>query len=152
MMIEIRRALPEDARILSQIALSAKSHWNYPERWIEIWTPQLTFNPEYFVENESWVAITEDTSAGFYTIQVKDGKSWIENLWVLPQYMGLGIGRQLLLHAFSRSRQTGHLILQLEADPNAVGFYEKMGMQKIGERQSEIEGELRILPLMEMTL
>lgn len=152
MRIEIRRALPEDAPVLSQIALSAKSHWNYPESWIEIWTPQLTFDPEYFAENESWLAITDDTPAGFYTIQAKDGKSWIENLWILPRYMGMGIGRELLLHAFSRSRQMGHLILQLEADPNAVGFYEKMGMQKIGERVSEIEGELRILPLMEMTL
>jgi hypothetical protein len=42
--------------------------------------------------------------------------------------------------------------LQLEADPNAIGFYEKMGMWKIGERQSEVDGQLRILPIMEMAL
>jgi hypothetical protein len=42
--------------------------------------------------------------------------------------------------------------LQLEADPNAVGFYERMGMYKIGERHSEVDGQPRILPIMEMRL
>jgi hypothetical protein len=46
----------------------------------------------------------------------------------------------------------GHLILQLEANPNVAGFYEKMSIRKIGERQSEVDGQTRILPLMEMTL
>ena len=30
--------------------------------------------------------------------------------------------------------------------------YENMGMYKIGERQSEVEGQPRILPVMEMKL
>ena len=50
------------------------------------------------------------------------------------------------------ARRHGYKILQLEADPNAVGFYEKMGLHKIGERHSEVEGRPRILPIMEMKL
>ena len=88
MNVQIRRASPRDAKTMTQVAISAKRHWNYPEDWIEIWTPQLTFNPGYFEENESWVAIVSDVSAGFYTIQEKHRKAWIENLWVLPEYMG----------------------------------------------------------------
>jgi len=148
----IRPALPADANVLTSIAILAKRHWGYPERWIEIWTPQLTFSPEYFDENESWVAEVDDVPVAFYTIQEKDGNAWMENLWVLPENIGMGTGKLLFLHASSRSRQMGYLILQLEADPNALGFYEKMGMYKIGERQSEIEGHPRILPLMEMIL
>ena len=151
MNIHIRPALPGEANALSQIALSAKRHWGYPARWIEIWTPQLTFSPDYFQENETWVAEKYHPIA-FYTLQERDGNAWIENLWVLPDYMGQGIGRQLFLHAMSRSLQLGYKILQLEADPNAVVFYEKMGMQKIGERQSEIEGQPRSLPIMEIDL
>jgi hypothetical protein len=42
--------------------------------------------------------------------------------------------------------------LQLEADPNAVGFYKRMGMSQIGEVQYELEGQPRSLPIMEMKL
>ena len=151
MNIHLRPALPGEANALSQIALSAKRHWGYPARWMEIWTPQLTFSPNYFQQNETWVAEVDHPIA-FYTLQERDGNAWIENLWVLPDYMGQGLGRQLFLHAMSRSLELGYKILQLEADPNAVAFYEKMGMHKIGERQSEIEGQPRSLPIMEIDL
>ncbi len=149
--ITIRPALPNEADALSRIAFSAKAHWGYPERWLEIWKPQLTFAPDYFIENESWVAEADNVPVGFYTLQEMDGNARIENLWVLPEFIGQGVGKGLFLHALSRSRAMGHLVLQLEADPNAVGFYEKMGMRKVSERRSEIEGEPRILPIMEMT-
>ena len=151
-MILIRPALPEEANVLSKIALSAKAHWGYPKRWIEIWTPLLTFSPEYFEENESWVAVRENKPIAFYTLQEKHGNAWIEDLWVLPEYIGQGVGRQLFLDAIARARQMGYKTLQLEADPNAVGFYEKMGMRKIGEQHSDVDGQPRILPIMEMEL
>jgi len=138
--------------MLSRIAFSAKAHWGYPETWMEIWMPKLTFSPEYFLENESWVAEVDAFPVAFYTLQERDGNAWIENLWVLPGYVGGGIGKHLFLHAISRSHFREHLILQLEADPNAVGFYEKMGMYRIGGRETEIEGQPRVLPIMEMKL
>ena len=149
---QIHRALPEEAARLSQIALAAKAYWGYPERWLEIWKPQLTFAPEYFKQNDSWVAEENGLPIAFYTLQEKDGTAWIENLWVSPEFVGRGTGKMLFLHAAELSRQRGYKILRLEADPNAVGFYEKMGMYKIGERNSEVEGEPRILPIMEMKL
>ena len=149
-MIMIRRASPNEADILSQIALEAKRHWGYSERWMEMWKPQLTFTPEYFEEYESWAAEIDNIPVAFYTLLEKEGKAWIENLWVSPEYMGKGVGRKLFLHAVETSRERGFARLHLEADPNAVGFYEKMGMRKIGERISEIEGQPRILPIMEL--
>jgi ribosomal protein S18 acetylase RimI-like enzyme len=151
-MISIRRAIPQEADILSGIAFSAKSYWRYPERWMEIWKPQLTFGSEYLEENESWVAVDDDQPIGFYTLQEKDSNAWLENLWVSPEFFGKGVGKMLFLHATELSRQRGYKTLQLEADPNAFGFYEKMGMDKIGERQSQVEGQPRILPIMEIEL
>ncbi len=144
--------MPEEAEVLSHIAFAAKAHWNYPERWLEIWKPQLTFKPEYFQENESWTADLDGAPIAFYTLQEKDGSAWIENLWVLPEFIGKGIGKTLFLHAVKLARQRGYKFLQLEADPNAAGFYEKMGMHRIGERRSEIEDQPRILPIMEIRL
>ena len=151
-MISIRRVDPQEANVLTQIALSAKRHWGYPERWMEIWIPQLTFTPEYFEGNESWVAVDDDQQIGFYTLQDENEIAWIENLWVLPVYIGKGVGRRLFRHTLELARRREYRTLQLEADPNAVGFYEKMGMHKIGERQSEVDGQPRSLPIMEMTL
>ena len=150
--LQIRRAKPEQAEALTQIALAAKRHWGYPERWMELWKPQLTFGPEYLEENESWVAEFNDTPIAFYTSLEKDGSAWLENLWVSPAWIGRGVGKSLFLHALDLSRRRGYKVLRLEADPNAAGFYEKMGMYKIGERRSEVEGQTRILPIMETAL
>jgi ribosomal protein S18 acetylase RimI-like enzyme len=152
MHLQIHRARPEQAETLTQIALAAKAYWGYPERWMELWKPQLTFSSDYFEENESWVAEMDQAPVGFCTLLEKDRNVWIENLWVTPEVIGKGVGKRLFLHALELSRQRGFGYLRLEADPNAAGFYEKMGMRKIGERKSEIEGEPRLLPLMELRL
>jgi ribosomal protein S18 acetylase RimI-like enzyme len=152
MKLQIERAKPEQADEMSRIAFTAKAHWGYPIHWMEIWKPQLTFSPQYFVENEGWVAVVDESPIGFYTVQEKDGNAWIENLWVLPEFIGKGVGKALFLHAVNLARHTGYKTLQLEADPNATGFYEKMGMHKTGERRSEVEGQPRTLPIMEMKL
>lgn len=152
MNFQILPAKPEQAEALSRIALAAKRHWGYPERWIELWKPQLTFNPGYFEENESWVAETDNTPIAFYTLLERDGSAWLDNLFVSPEFIGKGVGKTLFLHALELARQRGYKALRLEADPNAMGFYEKMGMKKIGERASEVEGQPRSLPIMEMDL
>lgn len=151
-MITVRRVHPEEADKLTWIALTAKRHWGYPERWMKIWAPQLTFSEDYFEENESWVAAMEEEPVAFYTLLDKNGKAWIENLWVAPELIGQGIGKMLFLHAVELVRQRGYKLLQLEADPNALGFYEKMGMHQISERRSDVEGQPRVLPVMEMEL
>jgi ribosomal protein S18 acetylase RimI-like enzyme len=152
MNFQILPATPEQAAALTQIALSAKAHWGYPARWMELWMPQLTFEPAYFEENESWVAEIDRVPVAFYTLLEKDGEAWLENLWVSPEFIGMGVGKTLFFHALELSSQRGFKNLRLEADPNAAGFYEKMGMKKIGERRSEIEGQPRILPILEMRL
>ena len=151
-MITIRRVHPEEADRLSQIALAAKRHWGYPERWIEVWSPQLTYDTDYFVQNESWTAEMDHDTVAFYTLLEKDDTAWLENLWVMPELIGKGIGKELFLHAVDLARRRGSTLLQLEADPNAAGFYEKMGIHKIGERHSLVDGHPRVLPIMEMVL
>ena len=119
---------------------------------MDIWKTQLTFPPEYFEGNESWTAEINGAPIAFYTLLEKGGSAWLENLFVDPTLIGAGIGRSLFLHAVELARQRGFKTLQLEADPNAVGFYEKMGMYKIGERHTEVEDQPRILPVLELSL
>jgi len=152
MNIEIRRAVPEDAETLTEIAIAAKRHWNYPERWIQIWIPFLTFKPEDISSSEISAALVDGEIAGFYRLIKNPPRAVLEDLWVSPEYMNQKIGRMLFEHAVENSRFANLLAMELDADPNAQGFYEKMGMQKVGEKRTEVDGQPRILPIMEIKL
>jgi len=87
-MMLVRSVNPQEADELTKIALSAKRYWRYPERWIEIWMPQLMFDAAYFESHESWVAVDHDEPVGFYTLTDNHGMAWLENLWVVPSSIG----------------------------------------------------------------
>jgi GNAT superfamily N-acetyltransferase len=151
-MISILRATPDQAGVLTTITIASKRHWNYPEKWIQIWLPLLTITPEYILENETWIAVEGEKCAACYSLKQDNESLWLDNLWVLPEFMGQGIGQGLFLHALERSRVFGATALKIEADPNAQSFYEKMGARKVGEHHTEVDGQPRILPVLEINL
>jgi ribosomal protein S18 acetylase RimI-like enzyme len=148
----IRRASPADAPALTGIAHSAKRHWGYPERWIEIWTLALTITPGFISNNEVYVAWIGGEIAGFSALVAAEGKVWLEHLWVSPKQIGTGLGKALFNHAAGIAAATGAPAMQIESDPNAEGFYKRMGAERVGEVVSEIEGEKRVLPLLAFDL
>jgi len=151
-MLEIRRARPEDAQALTEIALAAKRSWGYPDRWIALWAPLLTFTPEDLRAADVFVGTDHGGITCFYRLLLGENRAVLEDLWVKPDFMGRGIGRALFEHALSNCRRADAGILEVEADPHAQGFYEKMGMRKVGDRQSEVDGQPRLLPILEIAL
>jgi GNAT superfamily N-acetyltransferase len=150
--LTLERARPEHADTLTRIAIEAKRHWGYPEPWIQHWLPQLTVTPEYILEHETWLASINDEPAAFYALKQEGEDWWLDHLWVRPGAMGQGLGALLFHYARRRARLQGAFVLKIESDPNAQGFYEKLGAAKTGERPSELDGTVRILPLMEIHL
>jgi GNAT superfamily N-acetyltransferase len=149
---QIRRASPDDAPVLTEIAHAAKRHWAYPERWIELWKDALTITPSFVLSNEVYVARVDDGIAGFSALLAAEGKVWLEHLWVSPTYIGTGIGKALFIHAAGIGAATGAPAMMIESDPNAEGFYLRMGARRIGEVVSDIEGEKRLLPVLAFDL
>lgn len=152
MKVGIKRATPDEAKILTQIAFAAKSFWGYPERWLQLWMPILTVSPEFIEKRNTYVAYEDGKPVGFYAISLEDKKAGLEHLWVLPDFIGQGIGTRLFNHALSRCKAAGAHVLEIESDPNAQGFYERMGARKIGEAIGKVNGQLRVLPVLELTL
>ena len=72
----------------------------------------------------------------------------LEHLWVLPEHMGLGLGRALFDHALGRAAALDAEVLGIEVDPNAEGFYRRMGARRVGEIVYELDGRERVLPLL----
>lgn len=152
--MEIVRAAPELAETLTRIALAAKRYWGYPERWIEIWTPILTFTPEYVAENPTFVAVEDGDPVGFYALILAPDRSraQLDHLWITPEWIGRGLGRALFEHAAATARELGVDVVDIEAEPYAEPFYRHMGARRTGERTGQIEDQPRVLPLMELDL
>ena len=146
--IEIVRARPGDAATLTTIAFAAKRYWGYPERWIESWHDSLTVQPDFITTHETYSAVVENRTVGFYALGCKGDRLDLQHLWVLPDAMGQGVGRSLFAHALERVRVLGFGLLEIESDPNADGFYQRMGARRIGTRVTTLEGQPRELPVL----
>jgi GNAT superfamily N-acetyltransferase len=147
MRVTIRPAIPADAEALTAVARAGKRHWGYPEAWLEAWGDLLTITPEYLARNV--VCCAEDATGrvvGFYGLEHDGDRFRMEDLFLAPAAIGCGLGRQLFEHAVATARALGATLLVIEADPNAEGFYLRMGAERIGESVSRVTGTERVVP------
>jgi len=146
--MQIVPAKPEDAETLTAIAFAAKGHWGYSQRWMESWRDVLTIQPEFIASHDTYAAIVDDRIVAFYALARKGSKLELLHLWVLPETMGVGVGRSLFLHALERAKALGFRELEIESDPNAEGFYQRFGARRIGSTIREIAQQRRELPIL----
>jgi GNAT superfamily N-acetyltransferase len=144
--LRIRKALTEEAAALTGIAHDAKKHWGYPDHWLAHWQDELTISPDFIADNEVFVAEGEGGLLGFYALIIRDGKAELDHMWIAPSHIGTGVGKELFLHAMQCAAKQNISEVHILSDPNAEGFYRKMGAHRIGETISEIEGQPRSLP------
>lgn len=149
--VDIRRARPNEHEQLTRISFAAKRYWYYPEEYFEIWKSELTISEDYINNNEVFAVDVDGGLSAYYSVaEVKQefmaGQTlvekgfWLEHMFVLPKWIGCGIGRKMYEHMKSLCRSKGIKVLRIFADPNAKGFYEKMGALYIEERPSSIPG------------
>ena len=147
MNIEIRRADGSAASELTAVAFAAKRHWGYPEAWIDLWADELTVDREYVEENWVFLAKSGARTLGWCAVSEERGEYWLDYCWVLPEATNRGIGRALVLQAFSLATELNSRSLKVIADPNAEAFYAKLGFRRIGDHPSVPSG--RRLPILE---
>jgi GNAT superfamily N-acetyltransferase len=150
--IEIRRTSAGDADALTRVAFASKRYWGYPERWISHWNETLTITPEFIRDNEVYAAVSGGEPIGFYALMGTGRELELEHLWLSPAWIGFGAGRLLFEHAMDRAASRGASLVEIEADPNAEGFYLKMGARLVRENVYDMEGQKRVLPHLEVEL
>jgi N-acetylglutamate synthase-like GNAT family acetyltransferase len=140
-----------DAEKLSAIALESKAYWGYSKELIESWREDLTVSSKMVNECFVFKFISNNEIVGFYLLNppVKE-EIELEMLFVLPEFIGKGIGNQLLLHAFKKAKGIPTKSMTLLADPNAVPFYKSKGFYEIDQKESSILN--RFLPVMKKDL
>lgn len=149
--VNIRRAVSNEHKRLTQIAFAAKRFWNYPEAYFDIWKDELTVTPAYIDQNDVFVAVIKGSVVGFCSIVfikedfyagdvlIKKGH-WLEHIFIEPAHMKKGIGTALIRHTADYAKRNGILRLLIFSDPNANGFYRKLGASYKGESPSSIAG------------
>ena len=96
---------------------------------------------DYFL-NQQYIYVAEENEqiVGFITAEVLKKKVWynvplgsINNIFVLEEYRGKGIGKALMKTMMNTLQDVGITNIQLEAyskNSKAIKFYEKLGFEK----------------------
>ena len=144
--VTVRAARAADEEPLRELTFESKAHWGYDREFVRRWADGLTFEGEC----ERWVAeLDGEIAAWAGLIPPVDGVAVLDDLWVDPAAMGRGLGTQLFGLAVDRARELGAAWLEWGAEPNAVGFYEKLGGRKLRDHVTEWG---RVAPWMGMEL
>ncbi|KQX00607.1 GNAT family N-acetyltransferase [Flavobacterium sp. Root420] len=149
--MSIEKAINTDHQILTQITKKSKAFWGYSEEQIEIWSEFLTVTSGYVDANMVYKLSVEDQIVGYYSFFNQDEKTVkLDNLFVLPEYIGKGLGRLLMKHFLLNIDKTNANKITLNSEPNAESFYSKLGFVKVGEIETSIKD--RYMPIMELTI
>ncbi|MEK5184995.1 GNAT family N-acetyltransferase [Solibacillus sp. FSL W7-1324] len=148
-MNKIRKATVEVAVILTDIAINAKGSWGYSEDFMNAWKDTLTITGDDIQSKVIYVLEEEKTIKGFYCLCTETKK--LENFFVVPIYIGQGLGKILWKDIILKAKEYGLSSFQFNSDPNAYEFYLKMGAKRIIYVESAVIPG-RIYPLMEYVL
>lgn len=140
-----------EAEQLTQIALKSKAFWGYSSDLIERWRADLTVTTKTIQICQVYKFMVDDVTVGFYVLNnPKEELVKLEMLFVLPKFIGKGIGKKLLIHALEKAIVSNAKTIELVADPNAIPFYKSQGFVEKEQIGSAILG--RFLSLMQKDL
>jgi GNAT superfamily N-acetyltransferase len=143
----IRAAHPGEVGALTALAVRSKAHWGYDAAFMQGVLPELTVTTATLDEHAVFVAEHPRGIAGFYVLGLEEGVPTLRDLWIDPPAMGLGVGRQLWAHMLQQARARGYRTVRIDSDPNAEGFYLKMGARRVGQVESKVV-KGRFLPVL----
>jgi GNAT superfamily N-acetyltransferase len=127
----IRSARPDEGARLKEIAIASKAFWGYELGKVTEWADKGDFSSERLNRLIVFVAEADGEEIGWASLEPRDGPWWLADLWVVPKWIGKGIGTRLFRRAAAQARDEGAGALEWEAEPNAIGFYEKMGARYV---------------------
>jgi ribosomal protein S18 acetylase RimI-like enzyme len=149
--MKLQKATAEDHILLTEITKRSKAYWGYSEEQIAKWSNNLTVTADYIEKNNVFNLVDENQIIGYYSYIIQDNNQVkLDNLFVLPEYIGKGFGSYLMNDFLERMRNEKCQKITLDSEPNAEQFYRKIGFIKIGEFETSIKN--RFMPIMEMNL
>ena len=130
----LRPAAPGDYDRVRELTFESKAHWGYDREFVRRWAEGLSFESD----EERWVAeVGPEIVAWAALVPPAGGVAVLDDLWVDPRWIGRGLGSRLFRLGAGRARELRAGRLEWGAEPNAVGFYEKLGGRKLRDHVTE---------------
>ncbi len=123
----LRSARPDEAGELAALAVRSKGHWGYPVTFLDRFARSHGLTAEVVAANDVRVLERAGRICGFSTVLHRGPVAVLDDLWLEPEEIGHGSGRLLFEDAAVRAGASGAAAMEWEAEPGAVGFYERMG-------------------------
>ena len=149
--VSIRPAAADELDRLRDIAADGKRFWGYDPDLVEQWVALGDFTPGVFAAKDVFVAVAADEIIAWSSLIPNGDLCWLDDLWVAPRWIRHGIGRRLFDHAVEYAKATGATAMEWEAEPFALGFYEKMGGRHVRDSEPSPIWN-RTIPVMALTL
>jgi GNAT superfamily N-acetyltransferase len=131
----IRDARPDEASALEALQRRSSDVW-------EEYRAQLAANPDAIMPPHEAIAdrrvrLAVDCAGrhlGFSVVlPIRAGRCELDDLFVEPDSMRLGVGRLLVDDVATRAAVSGASHVDVIANPNALGFYERVGFEMAGQ-------------------
>ena len=129
------RAREESLAAINSLIARSKAYWNWPAAYLERAIPMHQVSPAYLRANRCFEVLhPRGDLVAFYALVESDARMVLDNLWVIPELIGQGIGRWACEHAIRLARDVGREALWVLPEPPAEGFYRHLGFADTGER------------------
>ena len=140
--MQIRKALPDEAAALSDLAFRSKAYWPYDKNLLEDYKDELEVFKEDIQTGSVFViesATTPSEIAGFYSLSNEHEKQRLYFLFVEPTKIGQGYGKALWQHALKTAKEKGWSSLTFYADTYATeAFYKYQNCQQVGTLETKL--------------
>jgi ribosomal protein S18 acetylase RimI-like enzyme len=130
--MNIRNARPMERDALRELHRSSSLIWESDRANLEAHPELFGVAAEAIAEGRTRVAVDSDgILLGFSVIaRVEPGVCELHDLFVDPDAMGRHIGRALVEDVAARAAAAGDRELAVTANPDAIGFYERVGFTR----------------------
>jgi GNAT superfamily N-acetyltransferase len=125
--LSIRRARADEGERLREIMAESKASLGYDGAFVRVWAERADLSPEALRRVEIFVAEVDAQPVAWSAVRLRGETGVLDDMWVEPAWIGKGIGTKLFEHAVDEAPALGATSLEWQAEPRAVGFYEKLG-------------------------
>jgi len=149
----VRTATPADQSAVTELFAASYPHLMrgaYEEALLAAALPLMTrANPALLESGSFFVAETPEGAiigCGGWTLQrpgtneVESGRAHVRHFATHPNWLGRGVGRELLARCEADAETAGARIFECQASLNAVGFYEASGFHSVGRTEAPMGG------------
>jgi len=141
----IRDALPEEVTVLEALQFRASTVYESDRDQVMAHPEVVAIPGDAAGEGRLRVAVGAGSILGFsLVLAVADGGCELDGLFVEPGRWRRGTGAALVDDAGRRASERGADRLDVVANPNALGFYEKAGFRVTGEVHTRFGPGLRM--------